>query len=60
MRRRVRGILMSGRQFSLDSRIDLALCTEPSQSSNCTKQAIEETDEQNWEGTKVRYSSSQN
>lgn len=64
MRRRVRGILMSGRQFSLDSRMDLAIQgIEPSKvnngSSNGPKQqAIEETDEQCWEGTKVRYCSS--
>lgn len=60
MRRRVRGILMSGRQFSLDSRMDLAIQgIEPSKVSNGEKQqAIEESDEQNWEGTKVRYCSS--
>lgn len=54
MRRRVRGILMSGRQFSLDSRMDLAIQgIEPSKSNGQTEQPIEETDEQ--EGTKVRY-----
>lgn len=54
MRRRVRGILMSGRQFSLDSRMDLAIQDiEPSKSNGQTEQPIEETDEQ--EGTKVRY-----
>ena len=58
MRRRVRGILMSGRQFSLDSRMDLAIQgIEPSNATNGeTQQAIEETDEQNnSEGTKARY-----
>jgi hypothetical protein len=57
MRRRVRGILMSGRQFSLDSRMDLAIQgIEPSEVKNgqIEEQAIEESDEQNWEGTKVR------
>lgn len=61
MRRRVRGILMSGRQFSLDSRMDLAIQgIEPSKVNNGQQQqAIEETeDEQCWEGTKVRYCSS--
>lgn len=61
MRRRVRGILMSGRQFSLDSRMDLAIQgIDPTKAPNgeTTQQAIEETDEQNWEGTKVRYCSS--
>lgn len=60
MRRRVRGILMSGRQFSLDSRMDLAIQgIEPVKVNNGqTEQAIEETDEQNSEGTKVRYCSS--
>lgn len=60
MRRRVRGILMSGRQFSLDSRMDLAIQgIEPSKNPNGeVQQPIEETDEQNWEGTKVRYCSS--
>lgn len=48
---------MSGRQFSLDSRMDLAIQgIEPSKMSNGDKQqAIEESDEQIWEGTKVRY-----
>lgn len=60
MRRRVRGILMSGRQFSLDSRMDLAIQgIDPSSASNGeTQQPIEETDEQNSEGTKIRYCSS--
>lgn len=59
MRRRVRGILMSGRQFSLDSRMDLAIQgIEPQVNNGQTEQAIEETDEQNGEGTKVRYCSS--
>ncbi|CRL04000.1 CLUMA_CG017118, isoform A [Clunio marinus] len=51
MRRRVRGILMSGRQFSLDSRMDLAIQgIEPSKMNNGKAEvAIEETDEQNWE-----------
>lgn len=60
MRRRVRGILMSGRQFSLDSRMDLAIQgIEPAKVSNGDKQqtAIEESDEQIWEGTKERYCS---
>lgn len=58
MRRRVRGILMSGRQFSLDSRMDLAIQgIEPNkvnETETQTQQAIEESDEQIWEGTKVR------
>lgn len=52
---------MSGRQFSLDSRMDLAIQgIEPSKVNNGDEkeQAIEESDEQNWEGTKVRYCSS--
>lgn len=58
MRRRVRGILMSGRQFSLDSRMDLAIQgIEPSkqqQQNECEKeQPIEEKDEM-FEGTKAR------
>jgi hypothetical protein len=57
MRRRVRGILMSGRQFSLDSRMDLAIQgIEPADIKNgqIEEQSIEESDEQIWEGTKVR------
>lgn len=56
MRRRVRGILMSGRQFSLDSRMDLAIQgIEPTEVKNGQiEEQVEETDEQNWEGTKVR------
>lgn len=56
MRRRVRGILMSGRQFSLDSRMDLAIQgIEPSKVNNGAQQAIiDESDEQSCqEGTKV-------
>lgn len=34
MRRRVRGILMSGKQFSLDSRMDLVVHNSSSSSSN--------------------------
>jgi hypothetical protein len=51
---------MSGRQFSLDSRMDLAIQgIEPSEvvkngHGQIEEQAIEESDEQNWEGTKVR------
>lgn len=33
MRRRIKGILMSGKQFSLDSRLDLFHGIEPSQSN---------------------------
>lgn len=59
MRRRVRGILMSGRQFSLDSRMDLAIQgIEPQVNNGKPELAIEETDEQNMEGTKLRYCSS--
>lgn len=59
MRRRVRGILMSGRQFSLDSRMDLAIQgIEPSEVNNGQpEQPIEESDEHVWEGTKERYCS---
>jgi hypothetical protein len=57
MRRRVRGILMSGRQFSLDSRMDLAIQgIEPSKTKNGDdnkQQPIEEADEL-FEGTKPR------
>lgn len=56
MRRRVRGILMSGRQFSLDSRMDLAIQgIEPSKQKNGEEkqQPIEEADEL-FEGTKPR------
>ena len=46
---------MSGRQFSLDSRMDLAIQgIEPSKVNN-GEQPIEESDENNVEGTKVRY-----
>lgn len=47
---------MSGRQFSLDSRMDLAIQgIEPGKVNNGqTEQAIEESDEPNVEGTKVR------
>lgn len=57
MRRRVRGILMSGKQFSLDSRMDLAIQgIEPtSKVNNGAQQAIDESDEQSCqEGTKAR------
>lgn len=57
MKRRVKGILMSGRQFSLDSRMDLAIQgIEPTKINNGrAEQAIDENDdEQNWEGTKQR------
>lgn len=47
---------MSGRQFSLDSRMDLAIQgIEPSVNNGQAEQAIDETDEQVSEGTKVRY-----
>jgi hypothetical protein len=48
---------MSGRQFSLDSRMDLAIQgIEPVDIKNgqIEEQSIEESDEQIWEGTKVR------
>lgn len=56
MRRRVRGILMSGRQFSLDSRMDLAIQgIEPIKVNNGAEQAIDESDENICqEGTKAR------
>ena len=56
MRRRVRGILMSGRQFSLDSRMDLAIQgIEPIKVNNGAVQAIDESDENVCqEGTKAR------
>lgn len=58
MRRRVRGILMSGKQFSLDSRMDLAIqgIEATNQVNNgSAQQAIEESDEQNCqEGMKAR------
>ncbi|XP_037903093.1 histidine decarboxylase isoform X2 [Hermetia illucens] len=55
MRRRVRGILMSGKQFSLDSRMDLVVhhCLD-SHPKNGEKKAaaIREDSEDLWEGTK--------
>ena len=48
---------MSGRQFSLDSRMDLAIQgIEPCEvvKNGQAEQAIEESDEQNWEGMKNR------
>lgn len=57
MRRRVRGILMSGKQFSLDSRMDLAIqgIEATSKVNNGAQQAIDESDEQCCqEGTKAR------
>lgn len=53
MRRRVRGILMSGRQFSLDSRMDLVVQgIEPSKDDGPV--AIDEIEESTMEGTKAR------
>jgi len=48
MRRRIRGILMSGKQFSLDSRMDLVQGMVPTSSkkaimSECTTNLSEET-----------------
>jgi hypothetical protein len=48
---------MSGRQFSLDSRMDLAIqgIEVPNKVNNGTQQAIQEGDEQSYpEGTKAR------
>jgi hypothetical protein len=47
---------MSGRQFSLDSRMDLAIQgIEPTKVNNGAQQAIDESDEQSCqEGTKAR------
>lgn len=64
MRRRVRGILMSGKQFSLDSRMDLVFhgidsgsTTENSTELDEKPRAITEDGEETWEGTKGRYCS---
>ncbi|XP_055639733.1 histidine decarboxylase isoform X3 [Toxorhynchites rutilus septentrionalis] len=54
MRRRVRGILMSGKQFSLDSRMDLVVHgISPNEVKNgIQSKAITEDCEEVWEGTK--------
>ncbi|XP_021702105.1 histidine decarboxylase isoform X2 [Aedes aegypti] len=54
MRRRVRGILMSGKQFSLDSRMDLVVQgISPSEVKNgIESKAITEDSEEVWEGNK--------
>lgn len=52
MRRRVRGILMSGRQFSLDSRMDLVV--QGIESKDDGPVAIDEIEESTMEGTKAR------
>lgn len=56
MRRRVRGILMSGKQFSLDSRMDLVVQgIEPHNVKNgIESRPITEDCEEIWEGTKGR------
>lgn len=56
MRRRVRGILMSGKQFSLDSRMDLVVHgISPNEVKNgIQSKAITEDCEEVWEGTKGR------
>lgn len=57
MRRRVRGILMSGKQFSLDSRMDLVfqgIETGPINNSIEEKnRPISEDGEEVWEGTTI-------
>lgn len=57
MRRRVRGILMSGKQFSLDSRMDLVfqgIETGTSKTTNEEKnRPISEDGEEVWEGTTI-------
>lgn len=57
MRRRVRGILMSGRQFSLDSRMDLVFQgIETGTSNNSIEEKnrpISEDGEEVWEGTTI-------
>ncbi|XP_055920671.1 histidine decarboxylase isoform X3 [Eupeodes corollae] len=60
MRRRVRGILMSGKQFSLDSHMDIVVqtCLDSSTTSSTTTTSsktpnpINEDNEDGWEGTK--------
>ncbi|XP_055858861.1 histidine decarboxylase isoform X2 [Episyrphus balteatus] len=60
MRRRVRGILMSGKQFSLDSHMDIVVqtCLDSSTTSSTTTTSsktpnpIHEDNEDGWEGTK--------
>lgn len=46
MRRRVRGILMSGKQFSLDSRMDLVVHHHSSVSNEQHQRAIKEDSEE--------------
>lgn len=43
MRRRIRGILMSGKQFSLDSRMDLVqgMLPTPSKKAICMPETVE-------------------
>lgn len=57
MRRRVRGILMSGKQFSLDSRMDLVFQgIETGTSNNSIEEKnrpISEDSEEVWEGTTI-------
>lgn len=42
MRRRVRGILMSGKQFSLDSRMDLVVHNAKDINNGAIKEDVEE------------------
>lgn len=57
MRRRVRGILMSGKQFSLDSRMDLVFQGIETGTSNNSidekNRPISEDGEEVWEGTTI-------
>lgn len=57
MRRRVRGILMSGKQFSLDSRMDLVFHGIENVTSNNSieekNRPISEDGEEVWEGTTI-------
>ncbi|XP_031616501.1 histidine decarboxylase isoform X2 [Contarinia nasturtii] len=55
MRRRVRGILMSGKQFSLDSRMDLVFHGLDGRDSGSKNHAITEDGEETWEGTKGSF-----
>lgn len=48
MRRRIRGILMSGKQFSLDSRMDLVQGFKPISDSECPGTVEEELEPGNF------------
>lgn len=51
MRRRIRGILMSGKQFSLDSRMDLVQGFKPIQPAQPPASGLAESDDAALPGT---------